>query len=160
MINKDGKLFGKISIIDLLVIVVIVAMAAGVYMRFFKTPEKVEVKTEKLTYTMKVTDARMFSVEALEKKGDIYDADTKEKLGTITDVKIDTVKMTNLTEKGKAVEVEYPERYTAILTVEVDGNVNANGYYTQSNEPISVGSVKYFETKYVATAGVIMDIEG
>ncbi len=159
MINKDGKLFGKISIIDLLVIAVIAAMAAGVYMRFFKTPEKVEVKTEKLTYTMKVTDARIYTMEALEEKGDIYDADTKEKLGTIKDVKIDTAKMTNLTDKGEAVEVEYPERYTAILTIEVDGNVNANGYYTQSNEPICVGSVKYFETKYVATTGVIMDIK-
>ena len=43
IINKEGKLFGKISVVDILVVVLLVVAAFGVYTKFFKTNERVAV---------------------------------------------------------------------------------------------------------------------
>lgn len=158
MINKDGKLFGKVSIIDILVVIVIIAMAFGIYMRFFKTPEIVEVKTEKFTYTVRVDKVRIFSVDALENKGDIYDSETKEYLGKIVDVKWENFKDTGVKSDGTPVLIDYPDRYTVILKIETDGNISENGYYTASNRMISVGSEVQFESKYIETTGSVISI--
>lgn len=159
MINKEGKLFGKISIIDILVIIVIIAMAAGVYMRFFRTPETVKVETEKFNYTVRVEKIRKYSVDALSHMGAMYDTETKEYLGDIVEiVSVEPTKETSITARGKAVEIEYPERYTVTIKVETDGNVGENGYYTASNRMISVGGAMEFETKYIECGGDVISI--
>lgn len=158
MINKEGKLFGKISIIDILVIIVVIAMALGIYMRFFNTPETVEVKSQKFTYFVRVENVRSFSVDALNNMGGIYDEKTKEYLGDIKNIKIIPAKDTGFNSRGEAVLVDYPERHTVILEVEADGKVGENGYYTQSNRAINVGSSLHFESKYIETTGDVISI--
>ncbi len=159
MINKDGKLFGKISVIDILVIIVIIAMAFGVYMRFFKTPEAVQVKTEKFTYTVCVEKVREFSVDALKNKGAVYDTETKEYLGEIKEiVSVEPTMDTGVNYGGKTVEIKYPERYNVIMEIETDGNVGANGYYTASNKLITVGGELEITTKYIETTGDVISI--
>ncbi len=159
MINKEGKLFGKISIIDILVIIVIIAMAFGVYMRFLRTPETVKVETEKFTYMVRVDKVRQFSVDALKNKGAMFDSDTKEYLGEIKSiVSVEPTMDTGVNSRGNTVEIEYPERYTVVLEVETDGNVGENGYYTASNKMISVGGAMEFETKYIETTGDVISI--
>ena len=159
MINKDGKLFGKISIIDILVVIIIIAVAAGVYMRFFSVPETVNVKTDKFTYMVRIEKVRNYSVDALYKKGAMYDSETKEYLGDISEVvSVEPTKATGVTSRGETVEVEYPERYTVTIKVETDGNIGKSGYYTESNRMISVGGAMNFETKYIDTSGDVISI--
>lgn len=159
MINKEGKLFGKISIIDILVVIVIAAMALGVYMRFFITPEEVKVKTEKFTYEVRIEKVRQYSVDALYQKGAMYDTETKEYLGEIKKiVSVEPTADTGINSKGETVAIEYPERYTVVLLVETDGNIGDNGYFTASNQRISVGGAMKFETKYIETSGNVISV--
>ncbi len=158
MINKEGKLFGKISIIDILVVIVIIAMAFGVYMRFFKTPEKIEVKTEKFTYVVRIDNVRDVSIEALKNSGDIYDINTAEHLGKIVKVEPQPYSVTSIKSDGTTVLFDYPERYSAIVTIETDGNVSQNGYYTATNRLIGVGSAMHFESKYIESMGDVISI--
>jgi len=51
---KNGKLFGKVSIIDILVFLIIVVAAVAVYFRISATPQNVQVKTEKFSYLVRM----------------------------------------------------------------------------------------------------------
>lgn len=159
MINKDGKLFGKISIIDILVVLAIAVLALGVYSRFFVGNEKVETASSRIEYTMKIKEVRMGTVDALKDfKGPITSDTTKEYMGDIVDVTYTDAKKAVELENGQIKEAVLPERYDVTVTVQVDGNVNSSGYYTATNQVLTAGSNHVFYSKAAKTTGTIMDV--
>ena len=159
MINKEGKLFGKISIIDVLVVLAILVAAFGVYTRFFVGNEKVETAASHIEYTLKIQEVRIGTVNALENyKGAIYDTATKEYLGDIVAVEYSYAKKAVETVGGQLVETTLPNRYDCMVTVRVDGKVNSSGYYTATNQALAVGSSYLFESKAAKTTGRIYEI--
>ena len=157
---KEGKLFGKISIIDILVIIVILVTAIGVYMKFTAVPETVQVKTEKFSYIVRIDKVRQYTVDGLYELGKIYDKETKEDLGEIVDVlSVENTVDTGINSRGEAVKTEYPDKYSVLIRIETNGNVGNNGYYTASNRLIGVGGDLSIESKYVSTSGRIVSIE-
>ena len=159
IINKDGKLFGKISIIDIIVIIAIVVGAFGFYVRFFVSEKKVETTASNIEYTMEIKEVRIGTVNALKNyRGPVTDTSTKEYLGDIVDVTytnstkaVDTV---NGTMKVSAV----PDRYDVLVTVRFDGKINNSGFYTANNQALSAGSSYLFTSKAAKTTGKIVDI--
>lgn len=159
MINKEGKLFGKISIIDILVVLAIVVAIFGVYTRFFVGNEKVETAASHIEYKLKIQEVRIGTVKALEDyKGAIYDTDTKEYLGDIVAVEYSDAKKAVETTSGQLVETTLPERYDCMVTVRVDGKINGSGYYTATNQALAMGSSYLFESKAAKTTGRIYEI--
>ena len=158
--GKNGKLFGKVSIIDLIVILVIVVAVIGIYLRIVATPQVVQVKTEKFSYLVKIDNIREYTVNGLKELGLIYDKETKEDLGEIIEVvSVEKYKETTQDSKGNPIEAESPEKYSVIIRVETNGNVGTNGYYTSSNRLIGVGGDLSVESKYVSTSGTVIEIE-
>ena len=86
IINKEGKLFGKVSIIDILVLIGIIVVIIGLAMRFGPAGRAVLTSSEKIQYTLRVEGVRFFTVDALERGGPVSDATTKEEMGTVVDV--------------------------------------------------------------------------
>ncbi len=159
MINKEGKLFGKISIIDILAIVFIIFLAFGVYARFFMGNQKVETASSPIEYVIKVSEVRIGTANALSSfKGDVYNDTTKEYIGTITDVTYEEAKGTVELLNGELKEVTLPERYDVLVTVRLDGKINSTGYYTKTNQPIAAGSDLVFTSKAAKTTGIILDV--
>ena len=159
MFNKDGKLFGKISIIDIIVILAIIVAGFGIYNRFSSANAKVATVTQQIEYTMEINDVRMGTIEALQKKGKVFDATTKEYLGEITDVSyVDAVSPRTMAN-GEIKNLEVPEKYDATVTLRVDGKVNSSGYYTSNNIILTVGSKHVFYSKCAKTTGEIMSIK-
>lgn len=159
LINKEGKLFGKISIIDILVVILIIIGALGIYSRFFVAGPKVETATSRIEYTMKIREVRMGTVKAFQDfKGPVTDTTTKEYLGEIVDVSYtDSVKAVELSN-GNLKAAVLPERYDVTVTVQVDGKVNDSGYYTSNNLALTAGSSYVFTSKAAKTTGTIMDV--
>lgn len=159
MINKEGKLFGKISIIDIFVILAIVVAVFGVYLRFFVGNEKVETASSHIEYKMKVQEVRIGTVKALENyKSPIYDSTTKEYLGDIVAVEYTEAKKGVEMANGQMREGTVPERYDVVVTVRVDGNINSSGYYTSTNQALAAGSSYVFNSKAAKTTGRILEI--
>ncbi len=159
MINKEGKLFGKISVIDILVILAIIVAAFGVYTRFFVGNEKVETAESHIEYKLKVQEVRIGTVNALENyKGAIYDTSTKEYLGDIVAVEYTDAKKAVEMLNGQMQETTLPERYDCMVTVRVDGRINDMGYYTANNQALAAGSSYVFESKAAKTTGRIYEI--
>lgn len=87
IIDENGKLFRKVSIIDILIVLVILLCIAGAVIRFSgllgdngSTPVQIE-------YVLRVRQIRDESVNAIMKKGELYSSLSDEAyLGTVTNV--------------------------------------------------------------------------
>ena len=141
IIDKKGKLFGKINIIDLLLIVVLVA-AVGIfgYKFLFKggndaaSGAGVNGKAKISFYTEEVSD---FVLDGTINIGDpVIDVNTSTVMGTIVDVQIGESHSYAANSEGKFVLSEKPEHSSVTVVIESDGSQMVNG--------IKIGSNKYY----------------
>ncbi len=158
-INKEGKLFNKISIIDIVVIIALVVAGFGIYSRYLRPNQKVETVNQKIEYTMLVKDVRIGTVNALGKLGPIYSDETKEYLGEIQSIEYTESKKSEKLQNGDFKLMTQPDKYDVSVTLTVDGKVNSEGFYTSTNQSINAGSKHVFNGKYVKTTGIITDIK-
>ncbi|MEG1441204.1 MAG: DUF4330 domain-containing protein [Oscillospiraceae bacterium] len=156
LINKDGKFFGKISIIDVLVVLGILFIAAGLFVRFSGGGKAVIAPDEKIEYTLKVKGVREFTKEAIEEGGFITDATTKEEMGKVIKVESTPAKAELTLSDGKFVNVDVPEEFDMIITAEVDGKISDKGFYTKGNKFMAAGSSYTVNTK-LATVGCFVE---
>lgn len=148
MLKKDGKLFGKISIIDLLAVVAVVVLVLGLALRFSGN-QAVEVSTgQEMECVVQVRNVRQQTIDALNKKGPVYDMSTKEYVGEIVKVeKTQNYTMLALNDGSKKL-VPTEGRYNALVTISFTGSVSEEGYYTDTNRQMSVGGSLGLDTKY------------
>lgn len=159
ILDKNGKIFGKINIIDLLVILAILAGIIGFGARFAsKAAEDVKKKVQ-FSYVVQVDGVRIYTVDALLKKGIVTDTKTESVVGEITDVEYKPYVESMLTASGERISVEVPDSYSVIVTVNSEGNESDSGYFVGENIELSVGSTMSMTTKYVNTSGRIKSIE-
>ena len=126
MIDKNGKLFGKINIIDLVIILVLV-IAIAVGGMFFIRNRKTEAQTQTLIikfYTEEVSD---FVIEKVKVGDALYDADKSVDMGVITNIEInDSVTYGSISE-GEYETVAKEGYSSAVITGEVVAQKNALG---------------------------------
>lgn len=158
-INKEGKLFGKVSIIDIFALILVIVMALGIYMKFFRTVETTAVENCIIEYEYKVSGIRMYSVTALQQSEKIYDAKTKEYMGEIVNVEYEpSIQKAELAD-GRVVMTEAPDRYDTFVTIRVNGGVNSAGYFTEENKSLCAGSKCITKTKFAKTEGEIISVK-
>ncbi|MBQ3573467.1 MAG: DUF4330 family protein, partial [Clostridia bacterium] len=51
IINKEGKIFGKISIIDIAVVLIIIVLAACIYIKFWGTTQTIATTAQDIECT-------------------------------------------------------------------------------------------------------------
>lgn len=159
ILDKNGKLFGKISLIDILVLLVVLVAAAGISLRFVTTAaENVRNKTQ-FSYVVEIEGIRFYTVDALNRKGIVTDGKGNSIIGEITDVEYEAMTEQNVTARGEAVKVRVPEKYVARITVLAEGNESEKGYFVGDNIELSVGSTISMTTRYANSSGKVKSIE-
>lgn len=158
LINKDGKLFGKVSIVDIAVLLVIVLLAVGLVSKFGGKSALNLSTNETIQCTLLVKNVRMFSVEALQKGGELYDKNTKEYIGDITNVSYEAGEATVNMADGTFQVVPVEGRYNVYVTVEFSGKVSDKGYYTAANKQIGTGSTIIFNSKFAQCESTVTDV--
>lgn len=157
--NKNGKLFGKISVIDIIVVVCIALLAFGLYAKFTSSSDAV-TSSEKanIEFVYKVKSVRDYTVDGFKKGGPLYDSDTKEYMGEVTGVTTEPAKMQVSLVDGTYKDLEIPNKYDAYVTVRVSGKYNSLGYYTNDNKYIGAGSTLNAWSKFTTTGGEIVAV--
>lgn len=158
IINKEGKLFGKISIVDIAVVLIIIVLAVGIYIRFAGGANTVVTTDEEITCTFLIRNVRMYSVEALRKGGPVYDKTSKEYIGDITDVRYEEGEYKVNMADGSFVNAAPEERYNVYVTVDFKGKVGDNGYYTAANKYLAAGTSAVITTKYAQCESSVYSI--
>ena len=66
--DKNGKIGGKVSIIDILVVVLVVAVIVGIVARYGSSVTGAVKSNKQFEYVLKVERVRQYTVDALRKK--------------------------------------------------------------------------------------------
>ncbi len=158
LIDKDGKLFGKINLVDLGIILLIVLAIAAVGYKTLGT--KVQKSNDvTIQYTLCIEGIREQSVAAMNKNHEnIYD-DKKEKLmGNIVSVEQKPFIRPVQLDNGEYKLAEYPDKYDLYVTIETQGFVTDDGCFTSSGKKLLYGDNIGINNGYAKTYGIIEKI--
>ena len=157
--DKNGKIFGKVSIIDLLVLLAVIVGAIGFSVRFFSTAAENVNENTKCEYVVEIQDVRAFTVDALAKKGVVTEKKSGGIIGEITNVESKKYALPHVLSNGRVILVDIPEKYSVEVTVVGEGNVTSGGYYIGENVELSVGSTITMASKYANSTGKVKSIK-
>lgn len=158
ILDKNGKIGGKVSIIDILILLVVVVVAAGICMRYGSRVTSSVKSSEKFEYVLKIEGVRQYTVDALNKKGAVTDKRSEKNMGEITDVRVENATKESVTADGLVTYAEVPDYYTCYVTVNAHGKESADNYVLDDTTELSVGRIVDFYSKYVESSGVIMSV--
>lgn len=156
-VDKKCRLFGKINILDLIIIIIILFGIYFLYSYYYGS-NKEEITTIDIQYEVEFTLKSTEFVYSIEKGDTIRDSIKGNYLGTVSDVKIrpSTKTVENL-EEGIFVEAEVPGSYDAVVTIEGKGRVTDTSIFLEGTE-IVVGKKMYLKGKGYASQCFITGI--
>ena len=157
--DKNGKIAGKVSIIDILVIVLIIALIAGIAVRYGSKITSAVRSSEEFEYVLRIESVRDYTVKALERKGKVTDKKSEKYLGEIVDVRTENATIQTTTANGKILKSELPDRYTCFVTIRAVGRESDDNYILDDSTELSVGRNIDLYSKYVKTSGDIDSVE-
>ncbi len=157
--DKNGIIKGKISVVDILVVLLIVAVVAGIAARYGSSITSAVKSDKQFEYVMKVENIRGYTVAALEKKGRITDKRSEKDMGEIIDVNVENAVQQSTTASGSISMTELPERYTCYVTIRARGKESADNYIMPDSTELSVGRNVELYSKYVKTSGTIASVK-
>ncbi len=161
IIDRQGRLFGKLSVIDLLVIAIVVVLAAAFYLkRNVKEHTSPTTPTTSITYEVKIPGVREELVEQFTVGDAVYDQDNDSgnAIGTITEIRVEPYVLNATLTDGSYTTAEVEGRSDVYLTLEGSGLISGGRYYVNRTYEINANSYRYIYTKYVKCECVITEI--
>lgn len=160
-IDNKGRIFGKVSVIDLFVVVFALAMVFAFYLRFFRS-ETTSVRAEDadtFTYTVKIDGVRQWTVDGFHEGEQVWDSDNDTLLGTIKEIEAVPATAEVSLVNGTTVVTEKDNRFDIYLTIEADGLISENGrYFASRTYELGVNTPIYLYTKYCWVSGTVWDL--
>ena len=157
-IDENGRLFGRISVIDVFVLLLVVILAVAAFVKFnlLDTP-LTTTNTVKVTYTVEIKTLRLTTTEMF-RPGDSLFTDAYTYVGVITDVKVTEAAVVESLIDGTFAHGIAHDRYDVLLTVEAQATTSNGRYYADRLYEISANSSERFQTRYVETTGTIVTL--
>lgn len=161
IIDEKGRLFSKISIVDIAVLVFVICAVAFVGLKFFAPAGNLtgagQVDCE---YTFKVENIRQASVTALEKSVGMNVTDSSGVfLGTLKEIEsVAPYKSAVTKPDGSMLQAEIPEKFELVGTVGVSGIKTTDSLMVSNKRELSVGSHLSITTPEITVEVVITKI--
>jgi hypothetical protein len=152
IIDNKGKLFGKVSIIDILIVFVFIGIIAGVGYKFTrsKTPT-VFTKQDTLRVEYFVEEALDATANSIKVGDRAKEAVQNASFGTVTDLKIDKSVSYAATDDGEIKLTNKPGYSSVVITMEAKGIYGSFGttidnteYYIGSYITLRVGNAAFY----------------
>lgn len=157
IIDKKGRLFGLINLVDLLVIILILALALVGVKRFGSKGAVGEVTTKKGVITAEIKDVRDVTANNVKVGDPIYDYDKGTYLGKIATAEVGPYK--DKTEyQGKFYNAEVPGKYRVIMTIDADIK-DTQDFYQVGTEQIRIGAEMRIKNKNITSFMTVLGVE-
>ena len=162
ILDRDGRLFGKISIIDVIVLVVVAVLAATLYLKHQMPQTSGGVSTTAVVYQMRLENQPEYMLSAIQVGDQLYDLErsTNGALGTIQDIQVSEGTYMGALPDGTYGPIPAKGRYNLLLTLEgqalvgADGSISLNRIYN-----LGANSSRTFATQYATFIGTVMNIQ-
>ena len=135
MIDKNGKIGGKVSVIDLIIVVILLAALAFVGVRFLTKDRSGVVNTQKAYMSFTGTEVSNYVVEQLKLGAKVLDDTENNILGYVTDIQTGQGYHYGVDNHGETVAV-FPEDSSSVMVTSLaEGTLDGNG--------ILIGGTRY-----------------
>ncbi len=161
LIDRNGRLFGKISVIDVIVLVVVAALVAAVFYRNRLPQTGTSVTTVPVVYTMQLQNQPEYMLDAIQVGDQLFDQarSTNGSLGTITDIQVSDGTSLASFPDGTAAVVPAEGYYDLLLTIEAQAMIDGNGMVLINRVyAMGVNTNRTF-TKYASFSGRVTDLQ-
>jgi len=159
MIDKNGKLFSKISIIDVVIVLAIVLCVSAAFIRFSGLLGDNSTTPVEFEYVIKISKIRDKSADAVLKKGALYsNLSDGAYFGEIISAEKRPNEDFPTLADGSIIKTSAQDRYDVYATVKTSGKQTKTALYTSGGKKIEVGSLEYVSTKWVAAAAEIVSV--
>lgn len=141
LIDSKGKLFGKISIVDILIVVMILGVIAGVGYKFKKSSANTPFsKKDTIQVTFYQPEANNY-VDGTIKVGDtVKDKATNSVFGKVVSVKTDKAVSVGTNNDGQMVTTSNPKMCSVTIVVEGQGTYKDG----KSDQGVSFDNTDFF----------------
>lgn len=168
IIDKKGKLFGKVSIIDIFVIIIVIVSIFGISQAMSRIDNdklmKEDLKTvidkssqsDELEIKLTAKGVRDITRDAIIVGDKVYYEN--EVLGVVSYVESEPSMQTVESTDGTVYSAITPDRYDVTIVVETTGRKMDNGYYTDSNIHLLYGKKMEVKTSTILTTPEITEI--
>ena len=155
MIDEKGRLFGKVNIVDLIIVVIIIAAAAFIGFRLFG-PESEAASTQNVRLILYCEESTEFVVEQLEEGCEAWDAENNVTLGTLTEWRAGDSNSYVTSATGEVVQIAREGYNSVSLVVEGTGVVGSHG--------VTIGNTLYAlgqsASVYFGNCKLFLDVRG
>ncbi len=170
IIDNKGKLFGKISVVDICVVLVIVVGIVGAYFTISTVNSGKIGENSKLILnsstpvqealvTFELKGVRDVTRDSLCEGDEVFETEDNKFIGTINEVTYKNAKKEYVAADGSIYLTEIPKTYDVTIVVDVSGKNTANGFYTESDLQLLYGKEIEIRTSFVKTKPKITGIE-
>ncbi|MBV1759121.1 MAG: DUF4330 domain-containing protein [Dethiosulfatibacter sp.] len=158
LINKKGMLFDKISIIDIMIILVVIAI--GYYaVTFLNTKDINTISKQTVQYTFETEDVNENFAKQLKLEGNLYNSSKNYYVGKLINFEVlpyETI-VPDI-QNGVFTKQVVPDRF--IVRMVIEANTDQDDYNIRVNqENIKVGAMFPIKGKGFASYGYIIDIK-
>lgn len=156
IIDKKGRLFGKINIIDLLVLIIVVGLIAFGAKRM-GSGKVSQSATKEALVTYEIAEIRQLAVDQIKVGDPLYHYDKGTYIGTIESVEVEPFRDI-IDYNGRWVEADVPRKFVANVTVKANIE-ETDQYYLVGGEQSRVGVQFRLKNKNFAGFGTVIDVK-
>lgn len=160
LLDEKGKLFGKISIVDIGVLLIVIALLSGGYYKFFMVDKNSNAaKFDTLEYKILVEEVRQQSVDAIVIGADIYDVKTDSPMGKIMSKEVlpSTDQLTKA--DGTMVIAEKPGKFNVLVTIQVPGIETKYGFRANGRMDLNREFQQVMDTQMIVLETKVVDVK-
>jgi len=159
LIDNKGRLFGKINVLDLVIVLIVILLCVGTYLKFFALNNtSVTQNMIPIQFDIKIQGSRQFLADSLREGDEIFDRTSGNSLGTIAKVEEKPAKQYIQLLDATLVERDIPDRFDVTITVDAQGVERDGAYLVNRSYELMMGTSRNFRTKYTNASGKIVRI--
>lgn len=163
IIDRNGRLFGKISVIDLLVVAVVAVMAIALNFKSSQSHTGTSVPEESITFQIRARGVRSYVASAIAVNDGLYDQNYSSgdrALGRITDIQVERDPGTVLASMsdGTAILAEAEDTVDLLLTVKGSGLIDGKSVSINRIYDLGVNSSRTYYTQRAQFTGTVAGI--
>ena len=160
LIDRNGRLFGKISVVDVLVILVVAVMALALYVTGRQAQSSTSTVNSTITYQVQVRGIRTYLAQAVKEGDYLYDQDRSSggSLGEILSIEEEPGSSLATLDSGTMEVVPMEDSVNLLLTVKGSGIISDGRYLLNRVYDLGVNSARNFYTPYAQFTGTVVKI--
>ena len=160
IVDKKGKLFGLINIVDLCVILVVLVAIGAIYFKFnLSSHSDIAASDDKVVVTYKVSSVRDFTLRQFEIGDKLFCDEDDSFIGEVVNVSKEPATDYIRTVDGKIKKAEQPDRFDVFVEVECSAYIDGDKVYIQGGKQLYLNQENIYYTDTVQTTAKIVDIK-